>query len=119
MLWCGSQDAYIIRQFHDGVRPCVRTGDGESSQSENRLMSPRDYGKAARCRRCCSTCFCAAAIHVLLVRFSDDKDILRVLVHREQDVVVGEEGPLACVRRAVWGMLYADDAGTVSKSALK
>ena len=25
--------------------------------------------------------------------------------------------PLACVRRAVWGMFYADDAGIVSKSA--
>ena len=25
--------------------------------------------------------------------------------------------PLTCVRRAVWGMLYADEAGMVSKSA--
>ena len=25
--------------------------------------------------------------------------------------------PLTCVRRSVWGMLYADDAGIVSKSA--
>ena len=29
----------------------------------------------------------------------------------------GREVPLASVRRAAWGMLYADDAGIVSKSA--
>ena len=29
----------------------------------------------------------------------------------------GKEVPLARVQRAVWGMLYADDAGIVSKSA--
>ena len=61
----------------------------------------------------------AAAIHAVLVRFSQDQDILRDLVHLEEDL--GEDGvkvePLACVRRAVWGMLYADDAGIVSKSA--
>ena len=28
-----------------------------------------------------------------------------------------EQEPLACVRRAGWGVLYADDAGIVSKSA--
>ena len=32
-------------------------------------------------------------------------------------MVVGKEVPLAYVRRAVWGMLYAVDAGIVSKSA--
>ena len=29
----------------------------------------------------------------------------------------GKEVPLARVQRAVWGMLYADDAGIFSKSA--
>ena len=61
----------------------------------------------------------AAAIHAVLVRFSEDQDILRDLVHLEEDL--GEDGvkvePLACVRRSVWGMLYADDGGIVSKSA--
>ena len=32
-------------------------------------------------------------------------------------VVTVEQEPLARARRAVWGVLYADDAGTVSKSA--
>lgn len=58
----------------------------------------------------------AAAIHAVLVRLSEDPDILRDLVHLEEDL--GEDGvkfdPLACVPRAVWGMLYPDDAGIVS-----
>ena len=63
--------------------------------------------------------FLTAAVHAVLVRLIEDPDILRDLVHFEEDL--GEDGvkvePLACVRRAVWGMLYADDAGIVSKSA--
>ena len=50
-----------------------------------------------------------------------DPDIVRDLVHLEEDLEENAAGvssdPLACVRRAVWGMLYADDAGIVSKSA--
>ena len=45
--------------------------------------------------------------------------MFRDLVHLEEDL--GEDGvkvnPYNCVRRAVWGILYADDAGIVSKSA--
>ena len=52
-------------------------------------------------------------------RFCEDPAILRNLVHLEQDP--GEAGgkvdSLTCVRRVVWGMLRADDAGIVSKSA--
>ena len=52
----------------------------------------------------------AAAIHVVLIRFSEDEDdIVRYLVHPEKDVVVGKEVPLASVRRAVCGTLYTDD----------
>ena len=64
-------------------------------------------------------CLFAAAIHAVLVRFSKGPDILRDVVHLEE--ALGEDGvelePLAYVRRSVWGMLYADDAGIVSKSA--
>ena len=63
--------------------------------------------------------FFAAAQHAVLVHLSEDPDILRDSVHREEDL--GEDGvkvePLACVRRSVCGMLYADDAGVVSQSA--
>ena len=65
--------------------------------------------------------FAAAVTHAVVVRFSEDPDIVRDLVHLEEDLEENAAGvssnPLACVRRAVWGMLYADDAGIVSKSA--
>ena len=45
---------------------------------------------------------------------------MRDLVHLEEDLAENTAGvssdPLACVRRAVWGMLYANDAGIASKS---
>ena len=57
-------------------------------------------------------------IHTALLRFSEE--IVRDLVHIEEGR--GEDGvgvntdPLTCVWWDVWGMLYTDDAGLVSKS---
>ena len=42
---------------------------------------------------------------------------VRDLVHLEKIGVGGNEETSACKRRFVWGMLTADDAGIVSKSA--
>ena len=46
---------------------------------------------------------------------------MRDLVHLEEDLEENTAGassdPLACVRSAVWGVVYADDARIVSKSA--
>ena len=71
---------------------------------QGRVLSPLFY-----------SFFFAAAIDAVLERFSEDPDLLRNLIHLEADL--GEDGvevePLACVRRSVWGMLYADDAGIV------
>ena len=59
----------------------------------------------------------AAVLTVTLQRFSEDPDILADLVHhREQPAKVGPETALECGRRAVWGMLYAEDACVVSRS---
>ena len=62
--------------------------------------------------------FRRTAIHSVPPSFSEDPDILRDLVHLEEDFVEGglEVEPLACVRRSVCGMLHADDAGIVPKS---
>ena len=60
--------------------------------------------------------FFAAAIEVVLVRFSEDDTILKNLVYLEEEAGVGAGTPLERARRAVWGMLYADDAGVVSRS---
>ena len=55
--------------------------------------------------------FFAAMLLDVLQRFSEDADILADLVHlKEQSGKVGPETALEYVRRAVWGMLYADDA---------
>ena len=104
----------IFRQFHEDMH--VRTDDGEQSEW---------FDVTQRLRQGCvlspllSNVFFASAIHAVLVRFSEDPNILKDLVHLEEGLGGNgvEVGPLACVRRSVWGMLYADDAGIVSKSA--
>ena len=54
---------------------------------------------------------------VTLQQFSEDTYILADLVYlKEQLGKLGWEAALECVRRAVWGMLYADDACIVSRS---
>ena len=62
--------------------------------------------------------FFAAALLVALQRFSEDPDsILPDLVHlQEQPAKVSPETSMECVRRAVWRMLYAEDAYIVSRS---
>ena len=64
----------------------------------------------------------AGALHVVLVRLSKDKAIVRDVFQLNDVGAVGtdEQEPLACVRRAVWGMLYADDTVVeLSRSRLK
>ena len=55
----------------------------------------------------------AAVTHAVVVRFSEDPDIVRDLFHLEEDLEKNATGvssdTLACVQREVWGMLYADD----------
>ena len=58
------------------------------------------------------------AIHSVPPSFSEDPNILRDLVHLDEDFGKGglEVKPLACVRRSVCGMLYADNVAIVPKS---
>ena len=60
--------------------------------------------------------FFEAVIEVVLVRFSEDDTILKDLVYLEEEAGVGAGTPLERARRAVWGVLYADDADVVSRS---
>ena len=59
----------------------------------------------------------AAVLTVALQRFSEDSAILAELVHlKEPSTSMGPELAMDYVRRAVWGMLYADGACTISRS---
>ena len=61
--------------------------------------------------------FFAAVTKVVLQRFSEDGAILENLVFLAEGSGGGpDDTRLDRVRRAVWGMPYADDAGTVSRS---
>ena len=62
--------------------------------------------------------FFAASLEVIAIRFSEDKVIMENLVFLKKETETG--GPttiLDKVRRAMWAILCADDAGVVSMSA--
>ena len=104
----------VIRQFHDGMRTRVRSDDGQCSEL---------FEVAQGLRQGCVPSpllfkvFFAATLRVVLERFSKDAGILADLIRlHEQPSKVGPETAVECVRRAIWGMLYADDACIVSRS---
>ena len=58
-----------------------------------------------------------SVLNVVFQRFSEEPAILAELVHlKEPSASMGPEPAMDYVRRAVWGMLYADDACIVSRS---
>ena len=104
----------IIGQFHNGMRARVRMDDEELSEwfevtqglRQGCVLSPLLFN-----------IFFAAVMEVVLQRFSEDDTILENLVFLDEGSGSGpHETLLDRVQRAVWGMLYADDAGIVSRS---
>ena len=77
----------------------------------------KDYGNDAYYPRCLFNIFFAAVLNVILQRFSEEPAILAELVHlKEPSTSMGPEPAIDYVRRAVRGMLFADDACIVSRS---
>ena len=59
----------------------------------------------------------AGVLNVFLQRFSKDPAFLAELVHlKEPSTSLKPQSAMGYVCRAVWGMLYADDACIVSRS---
>ena len=108
----------VIRMFHDGMRARVQLDDGDFSAWFNVCQVLR---QGCVLSPLLSNSFIAAVIIVVLQRFAEDPLIVSDLVHlydapKGKDGRPRKEGTLEMVRRALWGMLYADDAGVVSTS---
>ena len=108
----------IIPMFLDGTRARVQLDDGDFSAW---------FDVCQRLRQGCVlssllfNIFFAVVIIVVLQRFAEDPLIVSDLVYLDhapkgEDGRSREEGTLEKVGRALWGMLYADDAGVVSTS---
>ena len=105
----------VIRQFHDGMRACVRLDDRVCSRwfaveqgLQGCVLAPLLFN------------IFAAVINLASTRFKADKGTMDALVHLRNKREAGWQGEAtlgeSVLATPLWGMLYADDAGVVSQS---
>ena len=93
----------VIQQFHDGTRACARPDDGVCSDWFEMEQGLRQG--------------CVLSPLLLTYSVSEDPVILAELVHlKTPPTSMGPEPAMDNVRRAVWRVLYANDACMVSRS---
>ena len=104
----------VNRHLRDGMRACVRPDDGACSGWFEMMQGLRQICVLSPLL---FNVFFAAVLNVVLQRLSEEPAILAELVHlKEPSTSMGPEQAMDYVHRAVWGMLYANDACIVSRS---
>ena len=93
----------VIRQFHDGVKACVRPDGGVCSDWFEVEQGLRQEGCVLFLLL--FNIFFAAVLTVILQRFTEGTVILTELVHliKEPPTSMGLEPAMSYVCRAVWG----------------
>ena len=107
----------VIRQLHDGMRACVRLDD--------RVCSRWFAVEQGLCQGCVLApllfnIFFAAVVNVAFTRLKADEGIMDALVHLRKKRGAGGRGEATAgesvLTTPLCGILYADDAGVVSRS---
>ena len=116
----------VIRQFHDCIQACVRLDDGGCSDKFDVGQGPRQGCVLAPLL---FILFCTAVLHAAEKRFLADAAITDNMVQLQRKEkgekkgtsrtgkVDGRRGKEGEEVQRLWGMLYADDAGIVSRSS--
>ena len=116
----------VIRQFHDGMQACVRLDDGECS---NKFDVGQGLRQGCVLAPMLFNMFFTAVLSVAEKRFLADAGITDNIVQLQRKKegenrgtsrtgeVDGRRGKEGEGVQRLWGMLYADDAGIVSRSS--